>query len=264
MSALMKNKNGIIMGVANDKSIAWGIAKALAENGASITFTYQFENFLTKIEQMIQTLPGQHRLIQCDVMHHEQFEHLFASHASSKIDFMVHAIAFSKKNELSGEYINTSRHNFVNTMDISCYSLTAMCQYARKYLNENASILTLSYLGAERVMPNYNVMGVAKAALEASVKYLAVDLGKQNVRINTLSAGPIRTLAASGIDDFKTILKWSQTNSPIRQNVTLEEIAANGLYLLSDLSKGVTGQTLYVDNGYHVIGMKMQDGEESE
>ncbi|MDR0632381.1 MAG: SDR family oxidoreductase [Holosporaceae bacterium] len=257
---LMMGKKGIVMGIANDKSLAWGIAKALAEHGAQMVFSYQSEILYKRVKPLAESI-GDVELIECDVTNDESLKNLFIKSEKKfgKIDFIVHAIAFSDKNELTGKYFNTSRNNFLSTMDISCYSFTAVCRQAYDYLSDGASILTLSYLGAERVMPNYNVMGVAKAALEASIKYLAMDFGNRNIRVNGLSAGPVKTLAASGIDDFRYILKWNQYNSPLKRNTTLEDIGGTAVFLLSDLSSGVTGEVVHTDSGYHVVGMKAVD-----
>jgi enoyl-[acyl-carrier protein] reductase I len=257
---LMNGKKGVIMGVANDKSLAWGIAKTLAEQGAEMTFSYQSEALYKRVKPLAESI-GDVELIECDVTNDESVATLFkkVGEKFGKIDFIVHAIAFSHKSELTGQYLNTSRRNFLNTMDVSCYSFTAVCRCAADYLSDGASLLTITYLGSERVMPNYNVMGVAKAALEASVKYLAVDFGGKNVRVNALSAGPVKTLAASGIGDFGYILKWNQYNSPLKRNTTLEDVGGTGLFLLSELSSGVTGEVVHVDSGYHIVGMKAAD-----
>ncbi|MDR2646397.1 MAG: SDR family oxidoreductase [Holosporaceae bacterium] len=257
---LMSGKKGIIMGVANDKSLAWGVAQKLAEQDAQMVFSYQSEIIRKRVEPLAQSI-GDVELIECDVAEDASVKSLLQKFHEKygSIDFLVHSIAFSDKKELTGKYFNTSRGNFLNAMDISCYSFTSLCRHALDYLADNASILTFTYLGAERVMPNYNVMGVIKAALEASVKYLAVDLGDRNIRVNGLSAGPVKTLAASGIDDFRYILKWNQYNSPLRRNTTLEDIGGAALFLLSDLSSGVTGEIVHVDSGYHVVGMKAVD-----
>jgi enoyl-[acyl-carrier protein] reductase I len=257
---LMSGKKGIVMGVANDKSLAWGVAQKLAEQGAQMVFSYQSETIRKRVEPLVQSM-GNVELIECDVAQDANIQLLLQKFHEKygSIDFLVHSIAFSDKRELTGKYFNTSRNNFLNAMDISCYSFTALCRHALDYLANGASILTFTYLGAERVMPNYNVMGVIKAALEASVKYLAVDLGDRNIRVNGLSAGPVKTLAASGIDDFRYILKWNQYNSPLKRNTTLEDVGGAALFLLSDLSSGVTGEIVHVDSGYHVVGMKAVD-----
>jgi enoyl-[acyl-carrier protein] reductase I len=256
----MVGKKGIIMGVANEKSLAWGIAQALAEQGAQMAFSYQSEIFLMRVKPLAESI-GNVELLECDVSDDQSLEALFKKLGEKfgKIDFIVHAIAFSDKNELTGKYVNTSRSNFLNTMDVSCYSLTSVCRHASDYLADNASILTLTYLGAERVMPNYNMMGVAKAALEASIKYLAVDFGARGIRVNGLSAGPVRTLASAGIDDFRYILKWNQYNAPLKRNITLEDVGGTAVFLLSDLASGVTGEIVHTDGGYHVVGMKAVD-----
>ena len=253
---LMAGKRGLILGLANDKSIAWGIAKALHAHGAELAFTYQGDALLKRVKPLAESL-GSDFLLPCDVTDEPSMDAVFAAIEEKwgKFDFMVHAVAFSDKEELKGKYLATSRDNFLRTMDISCYSLTALAQRAAPLMNEGGSIVTLTYYGAERVMPHYNVMGVAKAALEASVRYLAADLGPDNIRVNAISAGPIKTLAASGIGDFRYILKWNELNSPLRRNVTIEEVGHSGLFLLSDLGAGVTGEVLHVDSGYHTVGM---------
>ncbi|WP_426165703.1 enoyl-ACP reductase FabI [Sandarakinorhabdus sp. DWP1-3-1] len=260
MAGIMHGKRGLIMGVANDRSLAWGIAKAIAEQGGEIAFSYQGEALEKRVRPLAESL-GVARLYECDVTSAEAMDACFAALAADwpTIDFVVHAIGFSDKNELRGRYVDTSRDNFTQTMDISVYSFTAVCQRALPLMPNGGSLLTLSYYGAEKVIPHYNVMGVAKAALEASVKYLAMDLGPQNVRVNAISAGPIKTLAASGIGDFRYILKWNEYNSPLRRNVTIEDVGGAGVYLLSDLASGVTGEIHHVDAGYNVIGMKAED-----
>ena len=257
---LMAGKRGLIMGLANDKSIAWGIAKALGDAGAELAFSYQGEALKKRVEPLAAQL-GADTLIECDVADGDSIDALFEALKEKwgKLDFVVHAIGFSDKNELRGRYVDTSRDNFAMTMDISVYSFTAVCARASALMNEGGSLLTLTYYGAEQVMPHYNVMGVAKAALEASVKYIAEDLGKDGIRCNAISAGPIKTLAASGIGDFRYIMKWNELNSPLRRNVTQEEVGKAALYLLSDLGSGTTGETLHVDAGYHVVGMKAVD-----
>ncbi|PJE26873.1 Enoyl-[acyl-carrier-protein] reductase [NADH] [Pseudooceanicola antarcticus] len=257
---LMAGKKGLIMGLANDKSIAWGIAKALADAGAELAFTYMGDQFKKRVIPLADQLGVKH-LYDCDVSDEASLDAAFESVKSDlgDIDFIVHAIGFSDKSELRGRYIDTSRGNFQMTMDISVYSFTAVAQRAEKLMPNGGSMLTLTYYGAEQVMPHYNVMGVAKAALEASVKYLAEDLGKDNIRVNAISAGPIKTLAASGIGDFRYILKWNELNSPLRRNVTIDDVGKSALYLLSDLSSGVTGENLHVDSGYHIVGMKAVD-----
>ena len=257
---LMEGKKGIVMGIANDRSLAWGIAKSLAEHGAEMIFSYQSEVLYKRVKPLAESLKNV-EMVECDVSNDDSVKLLFkkVGEKFGKIDFIVHAIAYSDKEELTGKYVNTSRANFINTMDISCYSFTSICQHAYNYLNDGASLLTLTYLGAERVMPHYNAMGVAKAALEASIKYLAVDFGDRNIRVNGISAGPVKTLAASGIDDFRYILKWNQYNSPLKRNTTLEDVGGSGVFLLSNLSAGVTGEIVHTDSGYHVVGMKAVD-----
>ncbi|WP_333867496.1 enoyl-ACP reductase FabI [Cypionkella sp.] len=259
-TGLMAGKRGLIMGLANDKSIAWGIAQALAAQGAEIAFSYQGDALKKRVLPLIQSI-GMSEMVECDVASDDSIDALFAHLAQTwgKIDFLVHAIGFSDKNELRGRYVDTSRANFSMTMDISIYSFTAVCQRAAAMMPEGGSMLTLTYYGAEKVMPHYNVMGIAKAGLEASVKYLAEDLGKDGIRVNAISAGPIKTLAASGIGDFRYIMKWNELNSPLRRNVTQEEVGKASLYLLSDLGSGTTGENLHVDAGYHVVGMKAVD-----
>ena len=255
-SKIMSGKRGLIMGVANDRSIAWGIAKAAHDHGAEIAFTYQGEALEKRVRPLADSL-GSKLVLPCDVTDENSIADTFAKIEKEwgQIDFVVHAIAFSDKNELDGLYLNTSRANFLKTMDISVFSFTAVAQKAVPLMKEGGSLLTLTYYGAERVMPHYNVMGVAKAALEASVRYLAADCGKDNIRVNAISAGPIKTLAASGIGDFRYILKWNELNSPLKRNVTIEDVGNSGLYLLSDLGAGVTGEVLHVDAGYHTVGM---------
>lgn len=257
---LMAGKRGLIMGLANNKSIAWGIAKACADAGAEMAFSYVGDAFKKRVEPLAAQL-GVTKLFDCDVSDAASMDAAFADIEAEwgKIDFLVHAIGFSDKAELRGRYVDTSRDNFNMTMDISVYSFTAVTKRAERMMNEGGSILTLTYYGAEQVMPHYNVMGVAKAALEASVKYLAEDLGKDGIRVNSISAGPIKTLAASGIGDFRYILKWNELNSPLRRNVTIDDVGKSALYLLSDLGSGVTGENLHVDAGYHVVGMKAVD-----
>lgn len=256
----MTGKRGLIMGVAHDKSIAWGIAQACAEQGAELAFSYMGDAFRKRVEPLAASL-GVDLLIDCDVSDQESMDAAFAEVEAKwgKIDFIVHAIGFSDKNELRGRYVDTSPENFRMTMDVSVYSFTAVAQRASRLMTDGGSMLTLTYYGAEQVMPHYNVMGVAKAALEASVKYLAEDLGKDGIRVNAISAGPIKTLAASGIGDFRYIMKWNELNAPLRRNVTQEEVGKSAVYLLSDLGSGVTGENLHVDAGYHVVGMKAVD-----
>lgn len=257
---LMAGKRGLIMGLANDKSIAWGIAQACADAGAELAFTYMGDAFKKRVEPLAKLLGSEH-MFDCNVSDPASIDAAFAEVEKvwGKIDFLVHAIGFSDKNELRGRYIDTSRDNFLNTMDVSCYSFTAVAKRAEKLMGDGGSMLTLTYYGAEQVMPHYNVMGIAKAALEASVKYLAEDLGKDGIRVNAISAGPIKTLAASGIGDFRYILKWNELNSPLRRNVTTQDVGKAALFLLSDLGSGTTGENLHVDAGYHVVGMKAVD-----
>ncbi|MCC0034281.1 MAG: enoyl-ACP reductase FabI [Hoeflea sp.] len=259
-SGLMKGKRGLIMGVANNRSIAWGIAKACADAGAELALTYQGEALKKRVEPLATEL-GAIVAGHCDVTDLDTIDAVFAEIESKwgKLDFVVHAIAFSDKDELTGRYVETTRENFSRTMDISVYSLTAVAKRAEPLMTDGGSIITLTYYGAEKVMPHYNVMGVAKAALEASVRYLAVDLGGSNIRVNAISAGPIKTLAASGIGDFRYILKWNEYNSPLKRTVTIDEVGDSALYLVSDLSRGVTGEILHVDSGYHTVGMKAVD-----
>jgi len=257
---LMAGKKGLILGVANNRSIAWGISKALSEQGAEIALTYQGDALKKRVEPLAAEI-GAVVAGHCDVTDMASIDAVFAGLQErwGKLDFLVHAIGFSDKEELTGRYVDTSHANFLKTMDISVYSFTAVAQRAEKLMTDGGSMLTMTYYGAEKVMPNYNVMGVAKAALEASVKYLAVDLGPKKIRVNAISAGPIKTLAASGIDDFRYILKWNEYNAPLRRTVSIEEVGDSGLYFLSDLSRGVTGEVHHVDSGYHVVGMKAVD-----
>jgi len=260
MSDLLKGKRGLIMGLANDKSIAWGIARACHEAGAELAFTYMGDAFKKRVEPLAESI-NVSKIYDCDAGNSSSLDSVFAAIKSDwgSLDFVVHAIGFSDKSELRGRYVDTSPENFRMTMDISAYTFTAITQRAEKLMNSGGSLLTLTYYGAEQVMPHYNVMGVAKAALEASVKYLAEDLGKDGIRVNAISAGPIKTLAASGIGDFRYILKWNELNSPLRRNVTQDEVGKTAIYLLSDLSSGVTGENIHVDAGYHVVGMKAVD-----
>jgi enoyl-[acyl-carrier protein] reductase I len=257
---LMGGKRGVVMGVANDRSLAWGIAKTLSAHGAELAFTYQGEALEKRVRPLAESVRSDF-LLECDVTDTASLERSFAALGErwGRLDFLVHAIAYSDKEELKGRYVDTSRANFQRSMDISCFSFTDVCRRSLPLMTAGGSLLTLTYYGAEKVTPHYNVMGVAKAALEASVRYLAVDLGGQNIRVNAISAGPIKTLAASGIGDFRYILKWNQYNSPLKRNVTIEEVGGAGLYLLSDLSAGVTGEVHHVDSGYHVVGMKAVD-----
>ena len=257
---LMSGKKGLVMGVANDRSISWAIAKSIASEGAELAFTFQGEALGKRVIPLGQSL-GSEIILPCDVTESSSIEFVFneIKNKWGKIDFFVHGIAFSDKEELKGKYVDTSRENFINTMDISVYSFTETSKFAAALMPDGGSLLTLTYYGSERVMPHYNVMGVAKAALEASVRYLAVDLGSKNIRVNGLSAGPMKTLAASGIGDFRYILKWNELNSPLKRNVTQADVGGAGVYLLSDLSTGVSGETHHVECGYHVVGMKAVD-----
>lgn len=260
-SSLMHKKRGLIMGVANDHSLAWGIAQKCAAHGATLAFTYQGEVLEKRVRPLAASV-GSQDVFPCDVSSDAQIEALFQEIKSrwGALDFVVHAIAFADKEELKGKYVDTTRDNFLKSLDISCYSFTAITRHAVPLMQETGgSLLTLTYHGAQRVMPHYNVMGVAKAALESSVRYLAADLGDQNIRVNAISAGPVKTLAASGIGDFRYILKWNQYNAPLRRNTTLNDVGGAALYLLSDLSSGVTGEIHHVDSGYHVVGMKCVD-----
>ncbi|MEE2654808.1 MAG: enoyl-ACP reductase FabI [Pseudomonadota bacterium] len=258
--SLMKGKKGLVMGVANDRSIAWGITKTIVDHGAELAFTYQNEVLEKRVRPLAEGL-GSDLVYACDVSDDASVQEVINSIQASwgSIDFIIHAIAFSDKSELTGRYVDTSAENFAQTMAVSCYSFTSVCRAAQPIMKEGGSIITLTYAGSERVVPHYNVMGVAKAALECSVRYLAVDLGKNNIRVNAISAGPIRTLAASGIGDFRYILKWNELNAPLKRNVTIEDVGGAGLYLLSDLSRGVTGEVHHVDCGYNIIGMKAVD-----
>jgi enoyl-[acyl-carrier protein] reductase I len=257
---LMAGKRGLIMGLANSRSIAWGISKACAAHGAELAFTYQGDALKKRVEPLAAEV-GSTIVLPCDVADYASMDAVFAELKSKwgQLDFLVHAIAFSDKAELDGRYVDTSERNFTTSMLISCYSFTALAQRAEKLMTNGGSLLTLTYYGAEKVMPHYNVMGVAKAALEASVRYLAADLGKQGIRVNAISAGPIKTLAASGIADFRYILRWNEYNSALRRNVTIEEVGSSALYLLSDLGRAVTGEVHHVDAGYHIQGMKNED-----
>jgi len=260
MTKLMAGKRGLIMGLANDRSLAWGIAQQLAEHGADLAFSYQGEAIERRVRPLAEQL-GSSLLVDCDVSDMAALDRTFAELQKSwdRLDFVVHAIGFSDKNELRGGYVDTSLDNFLMTMNISVYSFVAVAQRARPMMAQGGALLTLSYYGAEKVIPHYNVMGVAKSALETSVKYLAADLGRENIRVNAISAGPIKTLAASGIGDFRYIMKWNEYNSPLRRNVTIEDVGGAGLYLLSDLASGVTGEIHHVDAGYNVVGMKAED-----
>ena len=260
VSGIMAGKRGLVMGVANERSIAWGISAAAAAQGAELAFTYQGDALKKRVEPLAASI-GSSLVMPCDVTDEASMDAIFDELKKTwgSIDFIVHAIAYSDKEELKGDYVDTTRDNFQRTMDISVYSFTALARRAAELMTDGGSMITLTYYGAERVMPHYNVMGVAKAALEASVRYLAVDLGGKNIRVNGLSAGPMKTLAASGIGDFRYILKWNEYNSPLKRNVTLDDVGGAGMYLLSDLSSGVSGETHHVDCGYHVVGMKAVD-----
>ena len=257
---IMKGKKGLIMGVANDRSISWGIAKKIASEGAEIAFTYQVEALKKRVEPLAKSI-GSSIVIPCDVTDSLSIENTFEiiKKEWGDIDFLVHGIGFSNKDELRGKYYNTSSENFNQTMHVSCYSFTEACKLAEPIMNEGGSIITLTYFGSEQVMPHYNVMGVAKAALEASVRYLAVDMGEKNIRVNAISAGPIKTLAASGIGDFRFILKWNELNAPLKRNVSQDDVGNSALYLLSDLGSAVTGEIQHVDCGYHTVGMVAVD-----
>ncbi|HEY0523902.1 MAG TPA: enoyl-ACP reductase FabI [Stellaceae bacterium] len=257
---LMRGKRGLIMGVANDRSLAWGIAKAVREHGAELAFTHQGEALAKRVRPLAESL-GSDLLIDCDVTDAASMDRAFALIADrwGRFDFLVHAIGFSDKEQLKGKYLDVTRENFMMTMEISCFSFTDACRRAAPLLNDGGSLLTLTYYGAEKVIPHYNVMGVAKAALDASVRYLAVDLGERNIRVNGISAGPVKTLAASGIGDFRYILKWNQYQSPLKRNTTIEDVGGAAIYLLSGLGSGTTGEILHVDSGYHVVGMKAID-----
>ncbi len=257
---ILSGKRGLVMGVANDRSIAWAIARQCAAHGAEMAFTYQGDALKKRVEPLAAGI-GSSMVLPCDVTDMASVDTVFDRIGSEwgKLDFIIHAIAFSDKAELKGRYVDTSMENFERTMNISCYSFTAIAQRAEKLMTDGGSMLTLTYYGAERVMPHYNVMGVAKAALEASVRYMAMDLGPKGIRVNALSAGPMKTLAASGIGDFRYILKWNEYNSPLRRNVSQDDVGRAGFYLVSDLSSGVTGETHHVDCGYHVVGMKAED-----
>ena len=257
---IMKGKRGLIMGVANDRSISWGIAKKIASEGAEIAFTYQVEALKKRVEPLAKSI-GSSILIPCDVTDSLSMENTFEiiKKEWGDIDFLVHGIGFSNKDELRGKYYNTSSENFNQTMHVSCYSFTEACRLAEPIMNDGGSIITLTYFGSEQVMPHYNVMGVAKAALEASVRYLAVDMGEKNIRVNAISAGPIKTLAASGIGDFRFILKWNELNAPLKRNVSQDDVGNSALYLLSNLGSAVTGEIQHVDCGYHTVGMVAVD-----
>jgi len=258
--SLMKNKKGLVMGVANDRSIAWAIAKILSNSGAKVALTYQGEVLKKRVEPLAKEINSS-LVLECNVENENNISNVFKKikRKWKNIDFVVHAIAFSNREELKGKYLNTTKENFKKTIDVSCFSFTAVAREASKIMNNGGSLLTLSYFGSEKFMPHYNVMGVAKSALEASIKYLAKDLGEKKIRVNALSPGPIKTLAASAIGDFNYILKWNENNSPLKRNITLEDISGSAIYLLSDLSSGVTGEIHHVDSGYNIIGMKDMD-----
>ncbi|WP_260483383.1 enoyl-ACP reductase FabI [Sphingomicrobium flavum] len=260
MTGIMKGKRGLIMGLANNKSLAWGISKKLADEGAELAFSYMGDALEKRVRPLAQEL-GSDFLIECDVADMDNLDAAFATLKQrwDSLDFVVHAIGFSDKNELRGKYLDTSLENFLMTMNISAYSFVAVAKRASEMMSAGGSMLTLTYYGAEKVIPHYNVMGVAKAALETSTQYLAADLGPEGIRVNAISAGPIKTLAASGIGDFRYIMKWNEYNAPLRRNVTIEDVGGSALYLLSDLASGVTGEVLHVDAGYHVVGMKAED-----
>ena len=257
---LMAGKKGLVMGVANDRSLAWGIARALSKHGAELAFTYQGEALSKRVIPLADSV-GSDFVLPCDVTDAARLDNVFAAIKEKwgALDFVVHAIAYSDRTQLKGRYVDTTTDNFAMTMDVSCYSFTAVCRHAEPLMTSGGSLLTLTYYGAEKVVPHYNVMGVAKAALEASVRYLAVDLGAKNIRVNAISAGPVKTLAASGIGDFRYILKWNEYNSPLKRNVTIDEVGGGALFLLSDLGRAVTGEIHHIDCGYHVVGMKAED-----
>ena len=259
-TGLMAGKKGLVMGVANDRSLAWGITKAVTDQGAQVAFTYQNDTLEKRVRPLAESL-GMDTLLECDVSDDASIDRVFGALGErwGSLDFLVHAIAFSDKNELTGRYLDTSAENFAMTLSISCYSFTSVCRGAAPLMKNGGSIVTLTYAGSERVVPHYNVMGVAKAALECSVRYLAVDLGADDIRVNAISAGPIKTLAASGIGDFRYILKWNELNAPLKRNVTIEDVGGGALYLLSDLGAGVTGEVHHVDCGYNIVGMKAVD-----
>ncbi|MEG9861275.1 MAG: enoyl-ACP reductase FabI [Parvularculales bacterium] len=259
-NGLMTGKRGLVMGVANNRSIAWGIANACAQEGAELAFTYQGEPLGKRVRPLAESM-GTSLVLPCDVTEDDALDATFETLKKEwgEIDFIVHAIAYAGKDELEGRYVDTTLNSFLTSLHISCYSFTAVCQRAQSLMSEGGSLLTLSYYGAEKVIPHYNVMGVAKAALEASIRYLATDLGPQGIRVNGISAGPIKTLAASGVRDFRYILKWNEYNSPLKRTVTIEDVGNAGVYLLSDLSRSVTGEIHHVDSGYHVVGMKAED-----
>ena len=256
-STILKGKKGLIVGIANERSLAWGIANNIYKHGGELALTYQNEALKKRLIPLAEKVNSKH-VYECDVQNYKKLPNFFKNLVEDfgKLDFVVHAVAFSDKEELKGDYVDTSKTNFLNTMEISCYSFTALIKESLPYMNDKANFLTLSYYGAEKVIPHYNVMGIAKSALETSVKYLAADLGKKGFRVNAISAGPVRTLAASGISDFRYILKWNEFNSPLERNITLDDVGGASVYLLSDLSSGTTGEIHHVDAGYNVIGMK--------
>ena len=259
-STIMQGKRGLIMGLANDRSLAWGIAKTVAAHGAELAFTFQGGPMEKRVRPLAEQV-GAEVVLPCDVTDESSLDAVFTELEErwGRLDFLVHAIGFADKNELRGRYVDTSRQNFLNSMEVSCYSFTAAAQRAEKLMTDGGSMLTLTYYGAEKVMPHYNVMGLAKSALETSVKYMAADLGVKNIRVNAISAGPVKTLAASGIGDFRLILKWNELNSPLKRNITLDDVGKAALFLLSDLGSGVTGEISHVDGGYNVVGMKAPD-----
>ena len=260
VSNLLAGKKGLIMGVANNRSLAWGAARAAHQAGADLAFTYQGQSLHSRVEELAHSI-GSNFLIECDVTHQESINSLFETIENKwgKFDFLIHSIAYSDKNELKGRFLDTSEENFLNAMNISCYSFISLVRRAELLMNPGGSFITFTYYGAEKVTPHYNVMGPVKAALEASVRYMSVDLGRKNIRINAISAGPVRTLASSAIEDFKHILRWNEHNAPLARNVTLHDLGGASLFLLSSLSSGVTGEVLHVDCGYHVVGMKAAD-----
>ena len=256
-SSILKGKKGLVVGIANERSLAWGIAKSVFQHGGELALTYQNAALQKRLAPLAEKINSKH-IYEFDIQNYKKIPDFFKnlSEDFGSLDFIVHAVAFSDKEELKGDYVDTSKDNFLNTMEISCYSFTALIKESLPFMNQNASFLTLSYYGAEKVIPHYNVMGVAKSALETSVKYLAADLGKKGYRVNAISAGPVRTLAASGISDFRYILKWNEYNAPLERNITLEDVGGASVYLLSNLSSGTTGEILHVDAGYNIVGMK--------
>ena len=256
-SSILKGKRGLIVGIANERSLAWGIANSIHQHGGELALTYQNDALKKRIIPLANKVNSEN-IYEFDIQNYEKTSNFFKnlSQDFGNLDFIVHAVAFSDKEELKGDYLETTKNNFLNTMEISCYSFTALIRESLPFMNEKANFLTLSYYGAEKVIPHYNVMGIAKSALETSVKYLAVDLGKKKFRVNAISAGPVRTLAASGISDFRYILKWNEYNAPLERNITLDDVGGASVYLLSELSSGTTGEILHVDAGYNVVGMK--------